>query len=208
MHSASSPPSRRSPSRQRLVGSTHLQPADDGAGPSLTKAAAHYIDDALGTGVRKLGTYRCTGGTGRCDRRAGCWRKGQLGVSRGGEVGEDGNGVRAARFATTVAGSDVRYVLLIENGCAGHRSRPTMPGAGQRPDGHAERGRRLPERRRVPQGPPPDPAQPRRNRPQFIGPRREGSSRLRQPAYASSPSGNPTNRSQSQRSSASCIAAR
>ena len=34
------------------------------------------------------------------------------------EVGADGNGVRAARFATTLAGRDVRYVLLIENGCA------------------------------------------------------------------------------------------
>jgi hypothetical protein len=34
-------------------------------------------------------------------------------------VGADGNGVRADRFATTVAGRDVRYVLLIENGCAG-----------------------------------------------------------------------------------------
>ncbi len=35
------------------------------------------------------------------------------------KVGEDGNGVRADRFATTVAGRGVRYVLLIENGCAG-----------------------------------------------------------------------------------------
>ena len=38
------------------------------------------------------------------------------------EVGPDGNGVRAARFATTLAGRDVRYVLQIENGCA-----PTDP---------------------------------------------------------------------------------
>jgi hypothetical protein len=33
-------------------------------------------------------------------------------------VGEDGNGVAADRFATTVAGSGVRYVLVVENGCA------------------------------------------------------------------------------------------
>jgi hypothetical protein len=34
------------------------------------------------------------------------------------EVEEDGNGVLADRFPTSVAGRNVRYVLLIENGCA------------------------------------------------------------------------------------------
>jgi hypothetical protein len=33
-------------------------------------------------------------------------------------VGEDGNGVRSGRFATTVGGGDVRYVLVVENGPA------------------------------------------------------------------------------------------
>src|SRR5262245_2219365 len=33
-------------------------------------------------------------------------------------VGEDGNGVTAERFPTTAAGSDVRYLLVVENGCA------------------------------------------------------------------------------------------
>jgi hypothetical protein len=32
-------------------------------------------------------------------------------------VGEDGNGVTAAAFRTTVAGETVRYYMLIENGC-------------------------------------------------------------------------------------------
>src|SRR5262245_620334 len=33
-------------------------------------------------------------------------------------VGEDGNGVTGERFPTTAAGSDVRYLLVVENGCA------------------------------------------------------------------------------------------
>ena len=40
-------------------------------------------------------------------------------------VDEDGNGVQSARFATTVAGKNVRYALLIENGCAS--SDPARP---------------------------------------------------------------------------------
>jgi hypothetical protein len=33
-------------------------------------------------------------------------------------VEEDGNGVRSDRFATAVGGSDVRFVLVVENGSA------------------------------------------------------------------------------------------
>jgi hypothetical protein len=34
------------------------------------------------------------------------------------QVDEDGNGVQSAQFATTVAGPNVRYLLVVENGCA------------------------------------------------------------------------------------------
>lgn len=39
------------------------------------------------------------------------------------EVGADGNGVLAAQFPTTVGGEDVRYFLIVENGC---ESDPTL----------------------------------------------------------------------------------
>jgi hypothetical protein len=39
-------------------------------------------------------------------------------------VGSDGNGVTAARFPTTIDGHDVRYVLVVDNGCS-----PTVPAA-------------------------------------------------------------------------------
>ena len=80
------------------------------------------LDDALGTGVRKLGTTGALAApvAATDESNAGA----QVGLLYRGavEVGADGNGVRAARFATTLAGRDVRYVLQIENGCA-----PTDP---------------------------------------------------------------------------------
>jgi hypothetical protein len=33
------------------------------------------------------------------------------------QVERDGNGVESAQFATTISGTDISYVLLIENGC-------------------------------------------------------------------------------------------
>ena len=81
---------------------------------------------------------------------------------------------------TTVAGRDVRYVLLIENGCAGTdpARRCPAPVRGltvtlnedvvfQNDDEFRKARLQIP--------------QPRRNRAQFIGPRRKGNSRLRSP---------------------------
>ena len=86
---------------------------------ALALPVGHHIDDALGTGVRKLGTTGALAApvAATDESNAGA----QVGLLYRGavEVGADGNGVRAARFATTLAGRDVRYVLLIENGCAG-----------------------------------------------------------------------------------------
>ena len=39
-------------------------------------------------------------------------------------VGEDGNGVISARFPTTVAGDEVRYAIVVENGCASSQAQP------------------------------------------------------------------------------------
>ena len=61
------------------------------------------------------------------------------------------------------------------------RSRPNMPRTRHRAHGHPERGRRLPERRRLQQGPQRDHAQPRRHPAQLARARRQGSSRLRSP---------------------------
>ena len=86
---------------------------------ALALPVGHYIDDALGTGVRKLGTTGALAApvAATDEPNSGA----QVGLLYRGavEVGADGNGVRAARFATTVAGRDVRYVLVVENGCAG-----------------------------------------------------------------------------------------
>jgi hypothetical protein len=41
-------------------------------------------------------------------------------------VGADGNGVTAARFATTLAGDDVRYVLVLDTDCNPTRCRPPV----------------------------------------------------------------------------------
>jgi hypothetical protein len=41
-------------------------------------------------------------------------------------VGADGNGVTAARFATTLAGGDVRYVLVLDTDCNPTRCRPPV----------------------------------------------------------------------------------
>jgi hypothetical protein len=41
-------------------------------------------------------------------------------------VGADGNGVTAARFATTLAGDDVRYVLVLDADCNSTRCRPPV----------------------------------------------------------------------------------
>jgi hypothetical protein len=41
-------------------------------------------------------------------------------------VGADGNGVTAARFATTLAGDDVHYVLVLDTDCNPTRCRPPV----------------------------------------------------------------------------------
>src|SRR5262245_35118135 len=84
---------------------------------ALVLPAAQYIDDALGTGVRLFGAGVALAAPGVATDKP---RPAVLGVVHRDRVvvGEDGNGVQSARFAT-VGGPDVRYLLLIENGCAG-----------------------------------------------------------------------------------------
>ena len=88
--------------------------------------AAHYIDDALGTGARTLGASVALAAPGvATDKPRPTPPLHRLVHRDRVTVEEDGNGVQAARFATTVAGKDVRYALLIENGCAS--SDPARP---------------------------------------------------------------------------------
>ena len=86
---------------------------------ALVLPAAQYIDDALGTGVGKLGASVALAAPGVATDEPDASAEVGLLYRGAVAVGADGNGVRAARFATTVAGRGVRYVLLIENGCAG-----------------------------------------------------------------------------------------
>jgi hypothetical protein len=93
---------------------------------ALVLPTPQYIDDALGTGARQFGAGVALAAPGVATDKPK--RKPPvLGVVHGDRVvvGEDGNGVQSARFATPAGGRDVRYVLLIENGCA--NTDPTDP---------------------------------------------------------------------------------
>lgn len=86
---------------------------------SLALPVGHYIDDALGTGVRKLNTTGALAAPVAATDEPDAGAQVSLLYRGAVKVGEDGNGVEVGSFPTTVGGRDVRYVLAVENGCAG-----------------------------------------------------------------------------------------
>jgi len=86
---------------------------------SLALPVGHYIDDALGTGVRKLNTTGALAAPVAATDEPDAGAQVSLLYRGAVKVGEDGNGVEVGSFPTTLGGIAVRYVLVVENGCTG-----------------------------------------------------------------------------------------
>ena len=71
---------------------------------ALALPVGHYIDDALGTGVRKLGTTGALAAPVAATDEPDAGAQVSLLYRGAVEVGEDGNGVRAASFRPPWAG--------------------------------------------------------------------------------------------------------